>query len=101
MIVVGTNSLDDYKEQTDLLLQTVPEGHRVILMTPHDGSVDASYNSEKLAVYERSLVNQYKYVTLADYLKKRNLKLLLELMAPTSAVMKSEVLYMRSVSMML
>ncbi len=67
VIAVGTNSLDDYKEQTDLLLQTVPEGHRVILMTPHDGSADASYNSEKLAVYERSLVNQYKYVTLADW----------------------------------
>ena len=49
------------------MLQTVPEGHRVILMTPHDGSADASYNSEKLAVYERSLVNQYKYVTLADW----------------------------------
>ena len=43
VIAVGTNSLDDYKEQTDLLLQTVPEGHRVILMTPHDGSADASY----------------------------------------------------------
>lgn len=69
VICIGTNALADYKEQTLRLIKQVPAGHHIILMTPYDGQADATFNSSKLAVYERTLPKKYDYITLADWNK--------------------------------
>lgn len=69
VIAIGTNALDDWQEQTDRVINSLAKGHHLILMTPHDGSADATYNSEKLANYERTLPKKYPFITIADWNK--------------------------------
>lgn len=67
VIAIGTNALDDWQQQTDKVISSLEKGHHLILMTPHDGSANATYNSEKLAVYERTLPKKYPWITIADW----------------------------------
>ncbi|CAK8054883.1 Lysophospholipase L1 or related esterase. Includes spore coat protein LipC/YcsK (TesA) [Eupransor demetentiae] len=69
VICIGTNSLDDYEQQLQDLIDQIPKGHRLILMTPYDGQADATWNSAKLAVLERKLPAKYNYITIADWNK--------------------------------
>lgn len=69
VLCIGTNSLNDYEEQLKKLIKALPAGHRLILMTPFDGQADASWNSSKLTVLERSLPAKYAYISLADWNK--------------------------------
>lgn len=67
VICIGTNSLDDYQEQTEKVIKDLQPGHHLIFITPHDGHADSSYNSYKLAVWERDLPKKYKYITIGDW----------------------------------
>ncbi|WP_125605984.1 acyltransferase family protein [Lapidilactobacillus bayanensis] len=67
VIAIGTNALNDWQLQTDKVINSLGKGHHLILMTPHDGSANATYNSEKLAVYERTLPRKYPWITIADW----------------------------------
>lgn len=67
VIAIGTNALNDWQAQTDKVIHSLEKGHHLILMTPHDGSATAAYNSEKLAVYERTLPKRYPWITIADW----------------------------------
>ena len=67
VISVGTNALDDWQLQTQKIIDSLAPGHHLILMTPHDGNADATYNSEKLAVFERGLPAKYPFITIADW----------------------------------
>ncbi|CAH1857076.1 acyltransferase family protein [Convivina intestini] len=67
IICIGTNSLNDYQDQLMKLINTLPAGHRLILMTPFDGQANASWNSSKLAVLERTLPDKYPFITIADW----------------------------------
>lgn len=67
VICIGTNSLDDYKEQTEKVIKDLKPGHHLIFITPHDGHADSSYNSYKLGVWERTLPKKYKYITIGDW----------------------------------
>lgn len=69
VICIGTNALADYKEQTMNIINSLKAGHRLIFMTPHDGSADATYNSTKLGIWEQTLPAAYDYITIADWNK--------------------------------
>lgn len=67
VICIGTNSLDDYREQTEKVINDLKPGHRLIFITPHDGHADSSYNSYKLGVWERTFPKKYKFITIGDW----------------------------------
>lgn len=67
VMCIGTNSLDDYQEQTQKVIDDLKPGHRLIFITPHDGHADSSYNSYKLGVWERTLPAKYKFITIGDW----------------------------------
>jgi hypothetical protein len=67
VICIGTNSLDDYQKQTEKVIHDLKLGHHLIFITPHDGHADSSYNSYKLAVWERTLPKKYKFITIGDW----------------------------------
>lgn len=67
VICIGTNSLDDYQQQTEKVIKDLKPGHHLIFITPHDGHADSSYNSYKLAVWERTLPKKYKFITIGDW----------------------------------
>src|SRR5699024_6005599 len=43
VICIGTNSLDDYQQQTEKVIKDLKPGHHLIFITPHDGHADSSY----------------------------------------------------------
>lgn len=69
IIALGTNTVDNYKEQLDKLVENLPKGHRLILVTPYDGRVagDSSSISDLTRQYELELASKYDYVTIADW----------------------------------
>lgn len=67
VMCIGTNSLDDYQEQTQKVIDDLKPGYRLIFITPHDGHADSSYNSYKLGVWERTLPEKYKFITIGDW----------------------------------
>ncbi|AST83191.1 acyltransferase family protein [Latilactobacillus sakei] len=69
VICIGTNAFPDFKEQIDKIVHDLKKGHRLIFMTPYDGHADATYDSTKIAVYERTLPAKYPFITVTDWNK--------------------------------
>ncbi|KXT74750.1 Acyltransferase family [Streptococcus sp. DD10] len=69
IIALGTNPVDDFKEELDKLVTNLPKGHRLILVTPYDGRVagDANSISVQTRQYELELAEKYDYVSIADW----------------------------------
>ena len=67
VMCIGTNSLDDYQEQTQKVIDDLKPGHHLIFITPHDGHADSSYNSYKLGGWERTLPKKYDFITIGDW----------------------------------
>lgn len=64
VLAVGVNSLYNYEEDINRFLKKLPDGHRIILVTPYnikDGKVP------EVRDYELSLAKKYDYVTVADW----------------------------------
>jgi len=70
VICIGTNALAGSQEQLDKLVHDLAPGHRLIIVTPYDRRADDTWNSSKLADFERSLPKKHDYVTIADWQKK-------------------------------
>lgn len=69
VICIGTNALPGSQEQLEKLITDLAPGHRLILVTPYDRRADATWNSSKLADFERTLPQKYNYITIADWQK--------------------------------
>ena len=69
VLSIGTNALAGTNEQLEKLIHDLKPGHRLILVTPYDGRADESWNSSKLAKFERTLPQKYKFITIADWQK--------------------------------
>ncbi|WP_137625418.1 acyltransferase family protein [Lactiplantibacillus pingfangensis] len=69
VICIGTNALDGWQQQLDKLIHDLEPGHRLILVTPYDQRANPSWNSSKLADYERTLPAKFKFITIADWQK--------------------------------
>lgn len=67
VICIGTNALDNTDQQLENLIRDLAPGHRLILMTPYDQRADPSWNSSKLATFERTLPAKYNFITVADW----------------------------------
>lgn len=69
VICIGTNALDGWQQQLDKLIHDLKPGHRLVLVTPYDQRANPSWNSSKLADYERTLPAKFKFITIADWQK--------------------------------
>lgn len=69
IVALGTNPVDDFQKQLDTLIENLPKGHRLILVTPYDGRVAADANSVPVRTrqYELELADKYDYVYIADW----------------------------------
>lgn len=69
VIAAGTNPVDDFASQLDRIVNELPQGHRLILVTPYDGRVVADPVStvNQTRNYELSLADKYEWITVADW----------------------------------
>ncbi|MBP2624203.1 acyltransferase family protein [Streptococcus oricebi] len=69
VLALGANTVDNYEEALNQLIDQLPKGHRLILVTPYDGRVASDENSSlaKTRQYEQELAKKYDYVYLADW----------------------------------
>lgn len=69
IIALGVNEVNDYMDQLDQLVKTLPAGHRLILVTPYDGRVLNNPNAiaNRTRDYMLKLAEKYDYVIVADW----------------------------------
>lgn len=69
IIATGTNAVFNYKEEIHNIIDTLPKGYRLIFVTPYDGNSATYANplSEKHAKYLQSIVDNYDFISLADW----------------------------------
>lgn len=65
VLAIGVNSLDNYQADIQQFLDTMPDGYRLIIVTPYDAN---NINQVKtVRDYELTLPDSYSYVTIADW----------------------------------
>lgn len=71
IIALGVNEVNDYFDQLDQIVENLPTGHRLILVTPYDGRVLDNPNAiaNRTRDYMIKLADQYDYVLVADWYK--------------------------------
>jgi len=69
IVSLGTNGYGDWKKQVDRLVEAIPAGHRLILVTPYMGKPKEGYFAKEIAAYYRELAKTLPYVTVADWAK--------------------------------
>ena len=69
VLALGTNTVSNYEEALNKLVEQLPKGHRLILVTPYDGRVVGDANSDlmKTRQYQIDLAKKYNYVYVADW----------------------------------
>ena len=71
VIATGVNNPEGYKNDLDSLVNNLPKGHHLILVTPYEGdkSKDTYTSVEQYAAYARELAEKTPYVSIADWNK--------------------------------
>ena len=71
IIATGVNNPEGYKNDLDSLVNNLPKGHHLILVTPYEGdkSKDTYTSVEQYANYARELAEKTPYITIADWNK--------------------------------
>ena len=71
VLALGANAINNYQEVLDEIVETLPKGHRLILITPYDGRMIGDKNSSvvKTREYELELAKKYEFITVADWYK--------------------------------
>ena len=69
VLALGTNTVPNYKKALNKIVDQLPKGHRLILVTPYDGRVAGDPNSDlmKTRQYQLDLAKKYDYVYVADW----------------------------------
>lgn len=67
VLAVGVNSLDNYQEDLQQFIDALPDGYRLIIVTPYNANNEAQV--KEVRDYELTLANTYNYVTVADWYK--------------------------------
>lgn len=68
VLALGTNGTNNYEKLFTEMIEALPPGHRLIIVTPFDGR--ANENSkvlEKTAAWMRGLPAKYSFITVADW----------------------------------
>lgn len=71
VIATGVNNPEGYKNDLDSIVNNLPKGHHLILVTPYEGdkSKDTYASVEQYAAYARELAEKNPYVSVADWNK--------------------------------
>ena len=71
VIATGVNNPEGYKNDLDSIVNHLPKGHHLILVTPYEGdkSKDTYTSVEQYAAYARELAEKNPYVSIADWNK--------------------------------
>lgn len=71
VIATGVNNPEGYKNDLDSIVNNLPKGHHLILVTPYEGdkSKDTYASVEQYAAYARELAEKNPYVSIADWNK--------------------------------
>ena len=71
IIATGVNNPEGYKNDLDSLVNNLPKGHHLILVTPYEGdkSKDTYTSVEQYTNYARELAEKTPYITIADWNK--------------------------------
>ena len=71
VIATGVNNPEGHKNDLDSLVNNLPKGHHLILVTPYEGdkSKDTYASVEQYANYARELAEKTPYVSIADWNK--------------------------------
>ena len=71
VIATGVNNPEGYKNDLDSIVNNLPKGHHLILVTPYEGdkSKDTYTSVEQYAAYARELAEKNPYVSTADWNK--------------------------------
>ena len=71
VIATGVNNPEGYKNDLDSIVNNLPKGHHLILVTPYEGDKSkGTYTSvEQYAAYARELAEKNPYVSIADWNK--------------------------------
>ncbi|MCL2494784.1 MAG: acyltransferase [Oscillospiraceae bacterium] len=67
VIALGSNGYGDWRAQIDFMLEELPEGRRVVFVTPYLGIPDPETFDVEIAAYYRELALELPYVTVADW----------------------------------
>ena len=69
VLALGANTVSNYEEALNKLVEQLPKGHRLVLVTPYDGRVVGDANSDlmKTRQYQLDLAKKYDYVYVADW----------------------------------
>lgn len=67
VLAIGVNSLDHYQEDIQQFIDALPDGYRLIIVTPYNASDKAKVKQAR--DYELSLPKTYNYITIADWYK--------------------------------
>ena len=69
VVAAGVNEVNDYKTVLNDIVETLPKGHHLILVTPYNGNEASNSNSEtvQLRKYELELAKKYDFITVADW----------------------------------
>ncbi len=74
VFALGNNIYPAYKRDFNKLMDALPSGTRVVVVSPYDEKAGDKSDIEKYAAYLRTIGDKYPYVTLADWnsLAKKN-----------------------------
>ena len=65
VLAVGVNSPDNYQSDIQQFLDALPDGHRLVLVTPYDSQEDTKMSAVR--DYELQLAKDNDYITVADW----------------------------------
>ena len=71
VIATGVNTISNYEEQLNKIVDGLPNGHHLILVTPYDGNYPYYDDpiAEKHTQYVYQLAKQYDFIAIADWNK--------------------------------
>ena len=71
VITTGVNNPEGYKNDLDSIVNNLPKGHHLVLVTPYEGdkSKETYKSVEQYAAYARELAEKTPYVSIADWNK--------------------------------
>ena len=67
VVALGTNQNSNALDSIDRIIEDLPPGHRLILVTPYDRKATEKRTIYKTAEYMRTLPELYPFVTVADW----------------------------------
>ncbi|WP_165212465.1 acyltransferase family protein [Streptococcus tangpeifui] len=65
VLAVGVNSPDNYQDDIQQFLDALPDGHRLVLVTPYDSQEDTKMSA--IRDYELQLAKDNEYISVADW----------------------------------